>query len=360
MTIGVSTKSPARGTPNALIVAALVFFALPALASNCESLAKLQLTNVTITKAEALTSGTFVLPDNKPITGLPAFCRVVATIKPTADSDIRVELWMPQAGWNGRIEGTGNGGLAGGINYSSLAAGVRLAYAVANTDMGMATPSGADASIFVNHPERWADWGYRATHEMTMLAKQLVSAYYGHGAKKSYFVGCSTGGEQGLMEVQRFPDDYDGVVSGAAANNRTGVHVSILWNFAVPQRSAEAYLSPANIAMLSKAVINSCDSLDGVRDGLIADPLSCKFDPGELECKGGPQDACLTRAQVETVREIYSGPVNPRTGASLYPGLAKGSEMGWDKLAASPGSAKSAPYAPVFEWAFGLLISTGM
>ena len=188
-----------------------------------------------------VTAGNFVPPVGKPLTGLPAFCRVTATLKPSADSDIRVEIWMPQSGWNERFEGTGNGGFAGIINYSALAEGLRRGYAVANTDMGMATPPGETASIFVNRPERWTDWGYRATHEMTLFAKQMVRAYYERDAKHSYFVGCSTGGEQALMESQRYPDDYDGIVGGAPAHNRTGVHVSILWNFAVNEKTPASY-----------------------------------------------------------------------------------------------------------------------
>ena len=129
---------------------------------------------------------------------------------------------MPQSGWNERFEGTGNGGFAGTISYNALAEGLRRGYAVANTDMGMATPPGATARIFVNRPERWTDWGYRATHEMTLVAKQIVRAYYERDAKRAYFVGCSTGGEQALMESQRYPDDYDGIVGGAAAKTVPG------------------------------------------------------------------------------------------------------------------------------------------
>ena len=354
MTTGVTKKSLALSSAHALIAMTLIVFTSAARASSCEDLMKLQLDQVTITKAEAVAGGTFTPPGGKPIANLPAFCRVVATIKPTADSDIRVEEWLPESGWNERIVGTGNGGLAGSIAYGALANGVRLGYAVANTDMGMATPPGENASIFVNRPERWADWGYRATHEMTVLAKQLVSAYYTRNAKEAYFVGCSTGGEQALMEAQRFPDDYNGIVGGAAASNRTGVHVSILWNFVVPQRTPASSLSPAKTAMLSKAVVDACDELDGVKDGLISDPPKCNFDPGTLECKQGDRDDCLTALQVETVRELYSGPVDPRTGQSLYPGLAKGSEVGWDGTfqMATPNS--PVPFAPVFQWVFGL------
>lgn len=336
-----------------LVVATLACFALPAFASDCDHLTSLKIEHATIIKAEVIAGGVFRPTTGDAITGLPTFCRIAVTLKPTQDSDIRIEVWMPQKGWNGRIEGTGNGGLAGTITYTSLAAGLRLGYAVANTDMGMAPPPGTNASIFVGRLDRWIDWGYRSTHEMTVVAKHLVKTYYSRNATKAYFVGCSTGGEQALMEAQRFPDDYDGIVGGAAANNRTGVHTSILWNFTASQRTPESYLPPQKVALLSKAVLNACDALDGVRDGLIGDPQRCEFDPGVLECKSGDQEDCLTKAQVETVRDIYSGPINPRTRRNIYPGLSKGSESAWNARIPSPGEAKSAPYAPVFEWVFG-------
>jgi feruloyl esterase len=187
---------------------------------------------------------------------------------------------------------------------------------------------------------------------MTLVAKQVVRAYYSRDAKRAFFVGCSTGGEQALMESQRFPDDYDGIVGGAAANNRTGVHVSILWNFAVNERTPASYLPAAARSMLSQAVVNACDALDGVKDGVIADPTKCHFDPASLQCKGAGRENCLTESQVETAKQLYSGPGNPRTGQSLYPGLPRGSEFGWDGLDPTPGTG-TVPYAPIFQWVFG-------
>lgn len=324
----------------------LFLFALPGFASDCDSLAKLQLPHTTITKAEMVTGGTFSPATGKALADLPAFCRVTATARPSTDSDILVEIWMPQSHWNERLEGTGNGGFAGKISYGALAEGLRRDYAVANTEMGMATPPGEDASIFVNRPERWIDWGYRATHEMTLVAKQVVRAYYTREAKHAYFVGCSTGGEQALMESQRYPDDYDGIVGGAAAHNRTGVHESILWNFAVNERTPASYLPEAARSLLTHAVMEACDKLDGVKDGVITDPTQCHFDPASLACKGASQEGCLTAAQVETVKQIYAGPVG------IYPGLPRGSEFGWKGL--DPGPGGKPPYAPIFEWVFGL------
>jgi feruloyl esterase len=333
---------------------ALALCALPCFANSCEGLATLRLPHTTITRAEVVTAGTFTPPVGKPLAGLPVFCRVTAAVKPSADSDILVEIWMPQSDWNQRLEGTGNGGFAGNLSYGALAEGLRRGYAVANTDMGMATPPGENASIFINRPERWIDWGYRATHEMTLVAKQVVRAYYAHDAGHTYFVGCSTGGEQALMESQRYPDDYDGIVGGAPAHNRTGVHVSILWNFAVNERSPASYLPLPARTLLGQAVMDACDTLDGVKDGVIADPGKCHFDPASLQCKTANQENCLTAAQVETVNQLYSGPVNPRTGQSLYPGLPRGSEFAWDGLDRTPGPTTIPPFAPIFQWVFGL------
>src|SRR5271156_2379790 len=344
-----SGRTPKRSF-KVLTAAGLALFAAPCFAGNCESLATLSLPHTTITKAEVVATGTFAPPTGKPLPDLPPFCRVTATVKPSADSDILVEIWMPRADWNQRLEGTGNGGFAGKISYGALAEGLRRGYAVANTDMGMATPDGATASIFINRPERWIDWGYRATHEMTLVAKQVVRAYYTRDARHAYFVGCSTGGEQALMESQRYPDDYDGIVGGAAANNRTGVHASILWNFAANDRTPETYLPAPARTLLSQAVVNACDALDGVKDGVINDPTQCHFDPASLQCKGDSQENCLTAAQVETAKQLYGGPINPRTGQSLYPGLPKGSEFAWDGLDPNRGIP---PYAAIFQWVFG-------
>jgi feruloyl esterase len=336
--------------------AALLLVAMPAYATdNCQSLAKLNLANTTITTAELVTSGTLT-PENGAavINDLPTFCRVLATIKPTSDSDIKVEVWLPLASaWNGGFVGTGNGGFAGKLSYWNIPYELRKGYATANTDMGMSVPHGKDQSAFINHPERWTDWGYRATHEMTVLAKQLVKSYYQQEAKHSYFTGCSTGGEQALMEAQRYPDDYDGIVAGAPANYRTPLHIGIVWSFAATQRSADFWLPPDKIALLSKSVLSACDALDGVKDSLLSDPERCNFDPAILVCKAGDQPDCLTKAQLETVKKIYSGPVNPRTGVRIFPGMEIGSESGWGRFSPAIKPEAKAPFAPMFQWVFG-------
>lgn len=217
--------------------------------------------------------------------------------------------------------------------------------------MGMATEPGEDATVFVGRPERWKDWGYRSTHEMTVEAKRLVAAFYGRPAAHNYFVGCSTGGEQALMEAQRYPDDYDGIVGGAPANNRTGVHISILWNFVSTEQTPQDHIPTAKLRPLAAAVMTACDRLDGVADGIINDPRKCSFDPASLECSSADNNDCLTRPQVATARRLYAGPVDLRTGQQIYPGMPKGSELGWDHL--GPGADGQPPYAPIFTWVFG-------
>jgi feruloyl esterase len=333
----------------ALWLVALLAACREAAAEDCAGLAKMK----GVTAAEVVGAGTFTPEGGKAIEGLPRFCRVAAILDPSGDSAIRVEVWLPLTEWNERLEGTGNGGLAGKISYGPLVAGVKAGYAVANTDLGMGVPAGKDAGLFVGHPERWADWGWRSTHEMTVFAKAVVKAFYRRREKKDYFVGCSTGGEQALMEAQRFPDDYDGIVGGAPAHNRTGVHESILWNFAAVEKEPGSYLPEGKLKLLNAAVVEACDLNDGVKDGVIGDPRGCRFDPGVLVCKEGAGEDCLTRAQVEAARTIYDGPKDPRNGRRIYPGLERGSEFAWGSLGPAPPAGK-APYAPLFQWVFGV------
>ncbi len=324
----------------------------PVLARNhCEQLVSFSTPQLEITITEVVASGTFTPPAGRVFGDLPPFCRVAAVLHPSADSAIRIELWMPQPNWNGRLEATGNGGFAGNLAYGALVEGIKRGYAVVNTDMGMATAPGEDATVFLARPERWKDWGYRATHEMTVVSKRLLNAFYGRLATYSYFVGCSTGGQQAWMEAQRYPDDYDGIVGGAPANNRTGVHESILWNFVSTERTPEDHLPKAKLRPLARAVIAACDRLDGLADGLISDPQKCTFDAASVECSDPGKDSCLTATEVAVVRRLYAGPINPRTGNQIYPGMPRGSELGWDHL--GPSANGQPPYAPLFAWVFG-------
>lgn len=327
------------------------FLCLPVFAVPCESLANLSLAHASITAAKLIPPGAFVADGTPPIPDLPAFCRVEATLTPTPDSDIHIEVWMPVIGWNGKFEGTGNGGFAGKISYGSLAGGLRRGYSVANTDMGTAHPADVTPDVFIGHPEKWIDWGWRSTHEMTLVAKQIVLAYYGQHPERSYFSGCSTGGEQALMEAQRFPDDYDGIVAGAPANNRTHLHIGVLWNFSAAESDSAGYIPPEKLPAMTEALLNACPGAKAApSDAFLTRPDACHWDPNSLLCPSGDAPGCLTAAQVATARKFYSGAQNPLTHEAIYPGVPRGSEFGWPGLMPQSGVL---PFEPMFKWALG-------
>ncbi len=340
-----------RIPPTLAILITNAFLCLPIFAATCESLPNLSMARSSITAAKSIPPGAFVAEGTPPIPDLPAFCRVTATLTPSPDSDIHIEVWMPTVGWNGKYEGTGNGGFAGKISYGGLADGLRRGYAVANTDMGTSHPANATADVFIGHPERWTDWGWRATHEMTIAAKQIVLAYYGREPEHSYFSGCSTGGEQALMEAQRFPDDYDGIVAGAPANNRTGLHIGILWSFAAAERASADYIPAEKLPAITQALMNACfEAKAAPSDAFLSTPDDCYWDPNALLCKNGDAPSCLTAEQVATARDLYSGARNPVTHRSIYPGVPRGAEFGWPGLMPQSGVL---PFESMFKWALG-------
>lgn len=308
--------------------------AIPLLAADCATLTSLKLPATTITAAQAVAAGAFTPPapgrGPSPFLTLPAFCRVTATLTPSPDSDIKIEVWLPATNWNGKFEAVGNGGWAGNISYPALATALSRGYATASTDTGHATPGG---SFALNHPEKLVDFGYRAVHEMTVQAKALIAAFYGNQPSRSYWNGCSTGGRQGLMSAQRYPADYDGIIAGAPANYMSHLQPWSLWVPMAVHQSEASYIPPAKYPIIHKAVLEACDALDGVRDGVLEDPTRCHFDPKTIECKGSDTTACLTPPQVEAARKIYAPMTHPRTGLKLFPALEPGSEMGWTGLA---------------------------
>ncbi len=328
-----------------------VAFCSRAVASSCESLAGLPLADGKVTMAIAEPAGTLPGLTEKPIDNLPAFCRVAATLMPSSDSNIRIEVWMPVAGWNGKYEGTGNGGYAGGIAYQSLADGLRGGFAVANTDMGTSPPPGKDADSLVGHPERWRDWGSRSTHEMTVAAKQIIRAFYGKEPVFSYYFGCSTGGQQGLVEAQRFPDDYDGIAAGGPANNRTRLHMGFIWDYEAAEEKPGSYIPAEKLALMSNAMLNACSAQKAVAsDKFLSDPPACQWDPQVLLCKAGDAPDCLAAEQVATAEKFYEGPRNPVTHEPIYPGLTRGSELQWNEVLPKDG----APLLDAqFKWTFG-------
>ena len=301
------------------------FICVPLFGATCESFAHLSFPHVSITSATSIAPDAFSVDDSHPIPNLPAFCRVQATLTPTPDSNIHIEVWLPTLDWNGKYEGTGTGGYAGKINYNSLAGGLRHGYAVANTDMGTSVPKGSNADLLVDHPERWADWGWRSTHEMTVAAKQFVEAFYDREPERAYFDGCSTGGEQALMEAQRFPDDYEGIVAGAPANNRTHLHMAILWNYAAGSRTPADNIPKAKLPMITEALLNACPKAKAVAsDAFLTSPEDCHWDPNALLCKSSDAPDCLTAEQVATARKIFQRPREPPHRRVHLSGRAQG------------------------------------
>jgi feruloyl esterase len=302
------------------------------LAASCESLQALALPDTTILSAALVPAGPFV-PPTAPATAkplqVPAACRVVGRVSPA----INFEVWMPASGWNGKFQAVGGGGFAGVISYGAIATALNRGYATASTDTGHSTPGGSWA---LNRPELVIDFGYRAIHEMTVRAKAVIAAFYGNPPRYSYFVGCSTGGRQGLMEAQRYPNDYDGIVAGAPANYGTRMPAGNLFVASATLKDEATKLPAATLSVLNKGAISACDARDGVTDGLIDSPNRCAFDPASVQCSATQTESCLTAAQVGAARKIYAASVNPRTNEEIFPGMVPGSELTWTALAGGP------------------------
>jgi feruloyl esterase len=300
--------------------------------ATCESLISLKLVHTTITAAQSTPAGTYKAPDGEVFTNMPAFCRVAATLTPTSDSDIGIEVWMPSSTWNGRFEGVGNGGYAGSIPYDALAPGVSLGYATVGTDTGHVGSSSDDGSFALGHPEKIIDFGYRSIHLMTMIGKQIASAFYGEGPKHSYFTGCSTGGRQALMEAQRFSSDYDGIVAGDPVAYYTHHHVGAnLWVVWQMFNNPASTVFATQDTLLGNAVNAACDALDDVVDGVLNNPRRCHYDPAKLKCAGSQvPPSCLTARQIDAVRNLWAGPDQLVQQKNYYPAFERGGEAdGW-------------------------------
>ncbi|MEI9815102.1 MAG: tannase/feruloyl esterase family alpha/beta hydrolase [Acidobacteriota bacterium] len=326
-----------RATP--VLISMFTLAALPLAAATCDSLNSLKLKDATIT-ATAVAAGAYTQPAaagakgkaGPSYTDLPAFCDVKVVSKPSADSEINIEYWLPEAGWNGNLLAKGNGGWNGSITANTLADGLRLGYATAMTDTGH---EGGSAQFALGHPEKVIDFGWRAVHEMAVLGKQIAKAKYDTAVKKTYWDGCSAGGRQGLKAIQMFPEDFDGVVAGAPAIQFTGRSAQAIWIGQQTHKDAESALPAAKFAVVHEAVLAACDNLDGVKDGVLENPRACKFDPKTIQCTSGSTDTakCLTVGEVETVKKIYADVTNPRTGEVYFPGHEPGSENGWATMA---------------------------
>jgi feruloyl esterase len=318
----------------------------------CSQIQKLSVAQTEIVQAAVVEAGKLVLEQagNDPIySTLPAFCRVVAVSRPTADSNIKIEVWLPLAGWNGKFIGQGNGGFAGSIGYRGLAAAVLSGSASGGTDAGH-TGGATDSDWALGHPEKVIDFGYRAVHAMTELSKAVVQAFYSSAAQHNYFTSCSDGGREALMEAQRFPGDYDGILAGAPAYNWT----SLLSRAGEMNRTLlakpESYLPASKIPAISKAVLVACQREEP--GPFLADPRTCQFKPAMMLCKGAESDSCLTQAQADSLKALYAGS-SLHDGTLVYHGLLPGGELGgngwpgWitgDKAGSSAMSAYSEGY----------------
>jgi hypothetical protein len=302
---------------------------------SCTKLMSLSIANTKIGFAQIVEAGTFAGPPTPnsgrdltaPYKKVPSFCRVVAEATPTADSDIKLEVWLPMAEWNGRLLGLGNGGFAGVIDYPGLAAGVSKGFVSTATNTGhIGSPIAAGWAI--GHPEKVIDFGYRGIHEMTRVAKEVIVAFYGKVAQHAYFAGCSDGGREALMEAQRFPADYDGILAGAPANYWTALLSLAAADSQALTLDAASWIPPEKIPVIANAVNDACDQLDGVHDGILNDPRQCHFDPATIQCKAGQNsNECLAAPQVIALKKLYAG-IHDTHGREIFPGYLPGAEEG--------------------------------
>jgi hypothetical protein len=335
-------REPMKKWPASLLL--LLAVASPSHAATCEDVLALKATNVTITAAGTVAAGQFIPPDEnsklpvgvvRPATApsvlrtLPAFCRVQGVVRPSGDSNIRFEVWLPTSAWNGRYLGVGIGGAGGRIPYDGnldtpgLIQALREGFAASATDTGH-QGSADDYSFGRGQPERRVDYHYRAIHETAVVAKAMIRAFYGSAPRFSYFWGRSVGGTQGLMEVQRYPADYDGVLAASPLVDRAATWTTWVWiaqAFAVDG----SQIPESKLPTIQAAVIESCDTLDGLRDGIIANPTECRFDPEVLLCKGSDPTLCLTQPQVTALKKYYAGP-RSASGEQIAPSFSPGAE----------------------------------
>jgi feruloyl esterase len=310
----------------------------------CPGLSKLSVAQTEIVQATAVDAGALVLeqgPADPIFKKLPAFCRVVAVSRPTPDSNIKIEVWLPLAGWNGKFMGQGNGGFAGSISYRGLAIAVRSGFASGGTDTGH-TGGATDSGWALGHPEKVIDFGHRAVHAMTELSKSVVQAFYASAPQHSYFSSCSDGGREALMEAQRYPGDYDGILAGAPAYNWTSLVSHAAQMTEELESKPENHLPASKVPAIGKAVLVACQKDEP--GPFLADPRTCNFSPDTLVCKGAETDSCLTKPQADSVKALYANSYL-RDGKLVYHGLLPGGELGdngWPGWITGNGTEKSA------------------
>jgi feruloyl esterase len=295
---------------------------------DCAKLAALTLPQAKITSAELIPAAVDKTPTMLGVPqerSLPAYCKVKAEAMPTADSDIHFEVWLPATDWNGEFVQLGNGGLAGSISYPPMVDQVSHHFAVAATDDGH-TGGGTDGSWAIGHPEKVVDFAYRAVHQTSVLSRQILEAFYGKKQKYAYFNGCSEGGREAIMEAQRFPDDFNGILAGSPAHAWMQLMYDFTWNAQALGKDEASYIPEAKRPAIEKAALAACGTQAGVTESFIQDPESCHFDPSALLCKSGDSNDCLTQPQLTALQKIYSGAKDPVTGKQIGVGYEAGAE----------------------------------
>jgi feruloyl esterase len=320
-----------------LLLAGFVLASIPAAAQQpCESLKSVNIPNITITLVTAGSPGYELSSQAGAMGNMPArkiqvpFCRIEAFSAPTSDSHIGLEVWLPaEANWNGKFLAAGNPGFIGSLSSAGLAGIMERGYVAGGTDTGHVD---AGFEWAIGHPEKWADWGYRAVHEMVVLTKTMAEKYYGRPIQYSYWNSCHNGGNQGLNEAQRYPDDFDGIVASDPAfwiSHLQPGSLYISWVALKDGVDGPGYIPPAKLAVINRAALDACDANDGLDDELIEFPPDCRFDPATIQCAGPDGPSCLTAAQVDTAKKIYAG-AKFSDGTPIYSGFEPGSELTWN------------------------------
>jgi feruloyl esterase len=311
--------------------------------ASCASLRSMSIPNVTISAAELVSppastgrgaqtappaAGTGrAAPTGPAAPPLPEYCRVRLLLTPSSDSHINAELWLPSTTWNGRFMAVGNGGFGGSIQgFAEMQNALRLGYATSGNDTGHDTEvDGPNGMFALGHPEKIVDFAYRAMHEMTATSKSIIQQFYGRPQQYSYYKGCSTGGRQGAMNAQRYPEDFDGIIAGALANRHIQMHTAGVARSIELARHPDGQISPATAQMVTQAVLKACDTL---KEGFLTNPRACTFDFKKLACTPGAtaSDSCLTPAQLKTVETYYGGLHNGK-GELIFSGQALGNPL---------------------------------
>jgi feruloyl esterase len=320
-----------------MVIAALLVAATTS--ANCEAIRTLSTPQTVVMSAEVVRAGVFVPPAppsppanppaatarQAPPEPIPEHCRVKLTLKPTSDSNIYSELWMPTDNWNGKLLVVGNGGFAGSIQgYGDMQIALRLGYATAATDTGHNVNDGPNGMFALGHAEKIVDFAYRALHDTTVESKRLIRTMYSRPVQLSYYKGCSTGGRMGIMAATRFPDDYDGVIAGALANRHIHMHTAGFARQVVLARNPDMAISPEKAQLVSEAVMNKCDTL---HEGFLNNPEQCTFDFSTLLCKNGAEsNECLTPPQLKAVEMFYGG-IRNRKGEIIFAGQMLGNPV---------------------------------